>query len=190
MRSAFEMETIYRNIIFNSILHRYSLIRGKYEVNEIADKVIQKIMMNEIQSLFKLTRELEETSSKFNEHYFNPETSDYEDLPFVDLYNLILERLEWYYLDEEPPLLNKSISDPIEEVTLSLFLLLQPDEDDVQEYIKDLGIRKDRHQDKILALIKKQGDTSLGSRLIGDLSVTKLRDIYLKYLEIKRKKIN
>jgi len=190
MRSAFEMETIYRNIIFNSILHRYSLIRGKHEVNEIADKVIQKLMMNEIQSLFKLTRELEEISSKFNEHYFNPETSDYKDIPFVDLYNLILERLEWYYRDEEPPLLNKSISDPIEEVTLSLFLLLQPDEDGVQEYIKDLGIRKDRHQDKILALIKKQGDTSLGSRLIGELSASKLRDIYLRYLEIKRKKIN
>jgi len=190
MRSAFEMETIYRNNLFNSILHRYSVIRGKHEVNEMADKVIQKIMMNEVQSLFKLTRELEEISSKFNEHYFNPETSDYKDIPFVDLYNLILERLEWYFRDEEPTLLNKSISDPIEEVTLSLFLLLQLDEEDVQEYIKGLRIRKDRHQDKILALIKKQGDASIGSRLMRDLPVIKLRDIYLKYLEIKRKKIN
>jgi hypothetical protein len=190
MRAAFGMETIYRNNLFNSILHRYSIIRGKHEVNEIADKVIQKIMMNEIQSLFNLTRELEEISSKFNEHYFNPETSDYKDIPFVDLYDLILERLEWYYCDDQPPLLKKLISDPIEEVTLSLFLLLQPDEEDVQEYIKDLGIRKDRRQDKILALIKKQRDVSLGSRLISDLSIIKLRDIYIKYLEIKRKMNN
>jgi hypothetical protein len=190
MRSAFEMETIYRNNIFNSTLHRYSVIRGSHEVNEIADKIIQKIMMNEIQSLFMLTRDLEEVSSRFNEHYFNPETSDYKDIPFVDLYDLIWERLEWYYCDEEPTLLNKSISDPIEEVTLSLFLLLQPNEEDVQEYIKGLGIRKDKRQDKILALVKKQGDASLGSRLMKDLPVIKLRDIYLKYLEIKRKKIN
>ena len=74
MRSAFVMETIYRNNIFNSILHRYSIIRGKHEVNEIADKIIQKIMLNEIQYLFLLTTELEEVSSRFNEHYFNPET--------------------------------------------------------------------------------------------------------------------
>ncbi len=81
MRSAFAMEKIYRNNIFNSILYRYSVIRSDHEVNEMADKIIQKIMMNEIQSLFMLTRDLEEVSSRFNEHYFNPETSDYKDIP-------------------------------------------------------------------------------------------------------------
>jgi hypothetical protein len=54
------METIYRNNIFNSVLHRYSTMRGKYEVDEIADKIIQKIMMNQVQFLFMLTRDLEE----------------------------------------------------------------------------------------------------------------------------------
>jgi hypothetical protein len=186
MRSAFVMETIYRNNIFNSILHRYSIIRGKHEVNEIADKIIQKIMMNEIQSLFVLTRDLEEVSSRFNEHYFNPETSHYKDIPFVDLYDLILEKLDQYY-HEESDLLNKSISDTIEEVTLSLFLILQPDEKDVHEYIKDLGIHKNT-QEKIISKIKKK-DQSIYSHLIDELSLVKLRDIYLKYLEIKGKKI-
>jgi hypothetical protein len=187
MRAAFVMETIYRNNIFNSILHRYSVIRGSHEVNEIADKIIQKIMNNEIQSLFILARDLEEVSSRFNEHHFNPETSHYKDIPFVDLYNLILEKLDEYY-HEGSDLLNKSISDKIEEVTLSLFLLLQPDEKDVQEYIKDLGLRKDTQEEKILSRIKKE-DPSIDSHLIHDLSLIKLRDIYLKYLDITRNKI-
>jgi hypothetical protein len=187
MRAAFVMEMIYRNNIFNSILHRYSVIRGNHEVNETADKIIQKIMMDEIQSLFMVIRDLEEASSRFKEHYFNPETSDYKDIPFVDLYDLILERLEEYYY-EGSNLIKKSISEIIEEVTLSLFLLLQPDEMDVQEYIKYLGVRKNKHVQKILSMIK-EGNQSPGSRLIEDLSRIKLRDIYLKYLDIKRKKI-
>src|SRR5207302_10475599 len=99
MRAAFVMEMIYRNNIFNSILYRYSVLRGDHEVNDEADKIIQKIMMNEIQSLFMLTRELEQISSRFNEHYFNPETSHYKDIPFVDLFDLITEQLEEYYYE-------------------------------------------------------------------------------------------
>lgn len=131
---------------------------GKTEDPEEADKILERKLLTKgcdrieiehfnfiMRSAFEMvTRDLEEVSSRFNEHYFNPETSDYKDIPFVDLYNLILERLEWYYCDEMPTLLNKSISDPIEKATLSLFLLLQLDEEDVQEYIKSLGIRKDR----------------------------------------------
>jgi hypothetical protein len=191
MRSAFGMETIYRNNIFNSILHRYSIIRAEHQVNEIADKIIQKIMMNQIQFLFMLTRDVEEVSSRFNEHYFNPETSHHKDIPFVDLYNLISEKIEDYY-HEESDLLNKSISEPIEEVTLSLLLLLQPDEQDVQEYIehtKDLGIRKNTRQEKIISRIKKE-DPHRYSHSIEELSIIKLRDIYLKYLEITEKKIS
>jgi hypothetical protein len=186
MRSAFIMETIYRNNIFNSILHRYSIIRGQHKVNEIADKIIQKIMMNEIQSLFMLIGDLEEVSSRFNEHYFNPETSDYRDIPFVDVYDLILEKIDDYY-HEQSDLLNKSISDTIEEVVL----LLQTDEKDVQEYIKDiedLGIRKNT-QEKMISRIKKE-DPPIHSHLIDDLSLIKLRDIYLKYLEVKGKEIS
>ena len=74
--------------------------------------------------------------------------SHYKDIPFVDLYDLILENIEDYY-HEESDLLNKSISDTIEEATLSLFLLLQPDEKDIQEYIKDLGIRKNTQKSNI-----------------------------------------
>jgi len=190
MRSAFIMETIYRNNIFNSILYRYSIIRRQHKVNDIADKIIQRIMMNEIQSLFMLTRDLEEVGSRFNEHYFNPETSDYRDIPFVDLYDLILEKIDVYY-HEQSDLLNKSVSDTIEEVTLSLLLLLQPDEKDVQGYIKDLSdhsFGRTSSQEKVIFRIKKE-DPPTYSYLIDDLSLIKLRDIYLKYLQIKGKRI-
>jgi hypothetical protein len=189
MRSAFRMETIYRNSIFNSILHRYYIIRDEHEVNEIADKIIQKMMMNQVQFLFALIADLQEISSRFNEHYFNPETSEYEDIPFVDIYDLILENIERYY-HEESSLLNKSLSDTIEEVTLSLFLLLQPDEEDVHDSIedlKDLGIRKTTTQEKMISRIKKEAPILPDSPSIEKLSTIKLRDIYLKYLEIKEK---
>jgi hypothetical protein len=93
---------------------------------------------------------------------------------------LILEKIEVYY-HEESDLLNKSISGTIEEVTLSLFLLLQPDKEGVQEYmehIKDLGIRKNTTQEKIISRIKKKGP-SVDSYSIDTLSIIKLRDIYL-----------
>lgn len=186
MRAAFVMEMIYRNNIFNSILYRYSVIRSNYEINDEADEIIQKIMMNEIQSLFMLTRELEQIGSKFNEHYFNPETSHYKDIPFVDFFDLIMERLEYYYY-EGPNLTNKSISRTIEEVTLSLLLLLQPDEEYIHDGIKNLGVRKNEQEEKMLLKIQKDSK-GFGSQLIDKLSLIKLRSIYQKYLDIKRRK--
>lgn len=188
MRSAFGMEMIYRNNIINSILHRYSVITGDHVVNKVADKIIQKIMMDEIQSLFTLTRDLEQISSGFTKHYFNPEKSWYTDIPFVDLFDLIFEKVEDYY-HQEPNLMNKSISDTIEEVTLSLLLLLQPDDEYIGESIKSLGIRKNEQEEKILSMIKK-GSISPESHLIETLSLIKLRNIYRRYLDIEHKFIN
>ena len=66
MGTAFRMEVIYRNIIFNSIIHRYSSILTNYDINDTANKIIQKIMANEIQSLFALAQELDRLNSKFD----------------------------------------------------------------------------------------------------------------------------
>lgn len=188
MRSAFRMEMIYRNNIFNSILHRYSVISGEYVVNEEADQIIQKSMMNEIQSLFMLARDLEQITSGFTKHYFNPETSEYKDIPFVDLFSLILGQLEDYY-HEESVLINKSISNAIEEVTLSLLLLWEADTEDIEESIKFLRIPKNKGEDKILSMIKRRNVYS-DSYLIEDLSLIKLRNVFQKYLEISQKSIN
>jgi hypothetical protein len=192
MRTAFRMEVTYRNNIFNSILHRYSTIIADYDINDTANQIIQKIMMNEIQSLFRLAQDLERLGSRFSsEHrYFDPENSHWKDIPFVDMDNLILEQLEDYYYDEAL-LLNKSISDIIEEVTLSLLLLLNPDKESVHEYISKIHemVSADKRQEKILEKLMKIDDWQLSSKfkeLTYTLSIIKLRDIYRKYVQLKQ----
>jgi len=99
MGTAFRMEVIYRNIIFNSIIHRYSSILTNYDINDTANKIIQKIMANEIQSLFALAQELDRLNSKFDsDHcYFGSEYLHWKEIPFVDFYELILEQIDNYY---------------------------------------------------------------------------------------------
>lgn len=186
MQSAFRMESIYRMNILNSILHRYSSIKYEYEVNQIADKIILKIIMDGIQSLFLLAGDLKELSFKFssNNYYINPEHADrITDVPFVDTYDMIEEQIESFYLFEESVLTNKLISNTIEELTLSLFLLLRPDMKDIKKRVAglkwDAGIRKE--QQKILSKIKS--GKSFSHKDTQDLTAAKLRDIYTKYLQ-------
>lgn len=186
MLSAFRMESIYRANILNSILHRYSSMKYEYEINQIADKIILKVIMDEIQSLFLLAGDLEEISFKFssNNHYFNPERADrITDVPFVDTYDTIEEQIESFFLFEESVLTNKLISNTIEELTLSLFLLLSPDMKDIKKRVANLkwdaGIR--REQQKILSKIKSGKPYS--DKDTRDLTAAKLRDIYSKYLQ-------
>lgn len=70
MGTAFRMDVIYRNIIFNSIIHRYSSILTNYDINDTANKIIQKIMANEIQSLFALAQELDRLKIRFRSLLF------------------------------------------------------------------------------------------------------------------------
>lgn len=186
MLSAFRMESIYRMNIFNSFLYRYSSIKDEYDVNQIADKIILKIIMDEIQSLFMLAGDLEDLSFKFssNNYYFNPERVDrITDVPFVDTHDTTEEQIESFYLFEESVLTNKLISNTIEEVTLSLFLLLQPDKKYTKKGVANLkweaGIK--REQQKILSKIKSGKPFS--DKDIQDLAATKLRDIYTRYLQ-------
>lgn len=186
MHSAFRMESIYRMNIFNSILHRYTTIKYEYEVNQMADKIILKIIMDEIQSLFLLAGGLEDLSLKFssNNYYFNPEHADrITDVPFVDTYDTIEEQIETFYMFEGSVLTNSLISNTIEELTLSLFFLLRPELKDIKKRISslrwDAGIR--RGQQKILSKIKS-GKPFSGSD-IQDLTAAKLRDVYTKYLQ-------
>jgi hypothetical protein len=186
MLSAFRMESIYHMNILNSILHKYSSIKSEYEVNQIADKIILKIIMGEIQSLFLLAGDLEELSFKFSSsnYYFNPEHADrITDIPFVDTYDTIEEQIESFYMFEESVLTNKLISNTIEELTLSLFLLLRPDMKDIKKRVASLkweaGIR--REQQKILTKIKSGKPFS--DKDTRDLTAAKLRDIYTKYLQ-------
>lgn len=186
MLSAFRMECIYRANILNSILHRYSSIKYEYEINQIADKIILKIIMDEIQSLFLLAGDIEELSFKFssNNYYFNSEHSDrITDVPFVDTYDTIEEQIESFFLFEDSVLTNKVISNTIEKLTLSLFLLLRPDMKDIKKRESSLkwevGIR--REQQKILSKIKSGKPFS--DKDIRDLTAAKLRDIYSRFLQ-------
>lgn len=192
MGTAFRMEVIYRNIIFNSIIHRYSTILTNYDINDTANKIIQEVMANEIQSLFVLTQELETVNSKFeSEHcYFGSEYSHFIEIPFVDFYELIVEQIDNYY-EEGALLINKSISSIIEEITLSLLLLLIPDKESVHQYIGKIReiVSANKRQEKILEKLMKKDISQSSSEfnnLTKTLSVVKLRDIYKKYLQLKR----
>jgi hypothetical protein len=185
MHSAFRMESIYRSTIFNCMLYRYSSIKYEYDVNEIADRIITEIMMLEIHRLFLLAVDLEEINSKFesDQYYFSPEKADrITDVPFVDIYDTIEEEITIFYYWEDAVLTNMVISDIIEEVTLSMFSLLQPDKKYVKEIIADMkstgGIKG--HQGIILSKIK--GGLKYSDTKTQDLAATKLRDIYIRYL--------
>ena len=193
MGAAFKMEVIYRNIIFNSIIHRYSTILTNYDINETANKIIQKILTNELQSLFVLAQELDRLASKFDsDHcYFGSEYSHWKEIPFVDFYELILEQIDNYYW-EDALLINKSISSIIEKATLSLLLLLNPDKESVHEYIGKIHevVSADKRQEIILEkLMKIEDDPQFSSKfkeLTYTLSIIKLRDIYRKYIQLKQ----
>jgi hypothetical protein len=182
------MEVIYRNNIFNSILHRYSTILIDYDINDTANKIIQKIMANEIQVLFGITQDLQRLTSIISseDRYFGSEYSHWRDIPFVDMYDFIIEELEEYY-HEEATLINKSISNTIEEVTLSLLLLLQPDKESVRESIRNIHeiVSPKTQQEKILEKLMIK-DSSEFDNLINSLSLVKLRDIYKKYMRLRQ----
>lgn len=116
-------------------------------------------MANEIQSLFALAQELDRLNSKFDsDHcYFGSEYSHWKEIPFVDFYQLILEQTDNYY-QEETLLINKTISSIIEEVTLSLLLLLNPDKESVHEFMDKIHevVSADKRQEIILEKLMKQ----------------------------------
>jgi hypothetical protein len=66
MRSAFKMETFYGKNILTFILNRYSEIKLENEVNEIANKIILKLVMSKIEKIFLMVDEL----LNINEKYF------------------------------------------------------------------------------------------------------------------------
>jgi hypothetical protein len=121
---------------------------------------------------------------------FGSEFSHYIEIPFVGIYDLILEQIENCY-EERALFIKKSISSIIEEVTLSLLLLLHPDKESVHYYIDNIDYDlkgTDMRQEKILEKLMKVGDSQLSEfeKLTFPLSLIKLRDIYKKYVQLKQ----
>ncbi|HSF49320.1 MAG TPA: hypothetical protein VLA74_01050 [Nitrososphaeraceae archaeon] len=190
MRSAFKLETYYRKNILTVILNRYSEIIDEYDVNEIANKIILKIIMSKIEKIFLLVGELQEVNDKyiFNpNYYFNAENEVEEKLPFVDISLLLLEDIRELYYDDFN-LINESVANNIDEVTLSLFLFAQPPTEDIQSEVTEMDeITENQTQDSILSKLKKENNNLIDkSHLIDDLGVVKLMDIYKKYLKLKQ----
>ncbi len=187
MRSAFKMETFYRKNILTFILNRYSDIKLENEVNEIANKIILKLVMSKIEKIFLMVDELRNINEKyiFNSNYcFNSETEVEEKLPFVDLYLLLLQDIDQLYLNDFN-LINNSIANKIDDITLSLILLAQPPIEDIQDGIKEWQESVDNEtQESILSKLKEDNHDQSG--LIDDLGVIKLMDIYKKYLKLKQ----
>lgn len=189
MRSAFKMETFYRKNILTFILNRYSDIKYEYEVNEIANKIILKIIMGKIEKIFLMVGELQDVNNKyiFNpNYYFNAETEVEEKLPFVDISLLLLQDIDQLYY-EDFNLINESIANKIDDVTLSLFLLAQPPIENIQNDITEMDeITENQTKDRILSKLKNDNNNLINeSHLIDDLGIVKLIDIYKKYLKLK-----
>jgi hypothetical protein len=191
MRSAFKMETFYGKNILTFILNRYSEIKLENEVNEIANKIILKLVMSKIEKIFLMVDELLNINEKyiFNSNYcFNSETEVEEKLPFVDLYLLLLQDIDQLYLNDFN-LINKSIANKIDDITLSLILLAQPPIEDIQDGIKEWQESVDHeNQETILSKLKKDNYNNFvnQSGLIDSLGVVKLIDIYKEYLKLKQ----
>jgi hypothetical protein len=191
MRSAFKMETFYGKNILTFILNRYSEIKLENEVNEIANKIILKLVMSKIEKIFLMVDELLNINEKyiFNSNYcFNSETEVEEKLPFVNLYLLLLQDIDQLYLNDFN-LINKSIANKIDDITLSLILLAQPPIEDIQDGIKEWQESVDHeNQETILSKLKKDNYNNFvnQSGLIDSLGVVKLIDIYKEYLKLKQ----
>ena len=189
MRSAFKMETFYRKNILTFILNRYSEIKAENKVNEIANKIILKLIMSKIEKIFLMVGELQNITDKyiFNSNYcFNAETEVEEKLPFVDISLLLLQDIDQLYY-EDFNLINESIANKIDEVTLSLFLLAQPSEEDIENDITEMDeIIENQTQDSILSKIKRDSNNLIDeSHLVDELGAVKLMNIYKKYLKLK-----
>jgi hypothetical protein len=125
----------------------------------------------------------------FNSNYcFNSETEVEEKLPFVNLYLLLLQDIDQLYLNDFN-LINKSIANKIDDITLSLILLAQPPIEDIQDGIKEWQESVDHeNQETILSKLKKDNYNNFvnQSGLIDSLGVVKLIDIYKEYLKLKQ----
>ena len=191
MRSAFKMETFYRKNILTFILNRYSEIKSKFEVNEIANKIILKLIMTKIEKIFLMVEEIYDINKKyfFNRNYcFNAKTEVEEKLPFVDLYLLLLQDIDLLYF-YDLNLTNEIIANKIDDVTLSLFLLAQPSREDIQSYLTELQeILDDEISENTQSKLNKNNNNNFidQSHPTDNLGVIKLIDIYKKYLKLKQ----
>ena len=185
MRTSFRMENLYRRNIFNSILHRYSIILNKIKNNEIVQKIIRGIIIMEVEDILNIIEKKGNSSKKFldSSFYFNGnEYEEFENIPFVELDKSVLKELYNYYSYYPISLVKKSISVLIEELTSSLLLLLQPNNEIIEEYINNLKQRVENKEESIILskLINKEKYTNNEEVALSiDLAFIKWRNILL-----------
>jgi hypothetical protein len=131
IQSLYEVGDIYRKSIFNSLLHRYSTILSKFQVNKNAKAVLSQIILDKVSNLLNSGPVRNEIKPSFSDAYH---------FGFRDLQIPILKDIEQRYKNPHRIISNRFTSDEITRLTSSLLCVLKPS---VDELISFIGVYSD-----------------------------------------------
>jgi hypothetical protein len=138
MNYSFDLENTYRKNIMNCLLHRYSDILTNYSPNDKANSILLHVIMKYIFNIFSFSKDLEKINYEIldsPERYFNTKYEDRrERLPFLPVYEWVLIDIEEFF-EDDPVFSIKEIANIIDTLTLSLIVLLQPDKEEIKDFI-------------------------------------------------------
>jgi hypothetical protein len=140
MDFCFILEGMYRENIMNCLLNRYSTILTKHTPNDKANSILLHLIMKYIFNIFSLSKELDKINSDIfdsPDRYYSTvdEFRDQDRLPFVPVYETFLENI-WGYFESEYDFSIKEIANIESDLLLSMIVLLQPDKEEVEEYVR------------------------------------------------------
>jgi hypothetical protein len=140
MDFCFILEGMYRENIMNCLLNRYSTILTKHTPNDKANSILLHVIMKYIFNIFSLSKELDKINSEIfdsPERYYSTvdEFRDQDRLPFVPVYETFLENI-WDYFESEYDFSIKEIANMESDLLFSMIVLLQPDKEEIEEYVR------------------------------------------------------
>jgi hypothetical protein len=186
IKSAFEIESLYRTNIFTCILHRYSNILSRHNPNDKATKILFNMMTKAILRIFSLTKEL---NSVFDDPEFylgSGQMLDRGDLlvdlaPYRNIDASVLDDIEEMGHDFGIFLNRKELADIAHDLTLSTLMVLQPDKENILGQLPDEEEMQER----------KETERQLGHSLVreeyffDDFTVEQIYEEYLQEMKVQ-----
>lgn len=141
IKSAFQMESLYRKNIFSCILHRYSNILSRHTPNDKATEILVNIMTKAILKIFSLTKELNSVFDNPEVYLGSGQEDDRGDLrvdlaPYMTTDTSVLADFEDLCYDGGLGLYRKDLAEIVHDLTLSTLMVLQPDEDGILGFLE------------------------------------------------------
>ena len=157
MKTCAVLEGMYRDNIMNCLLHRYSNILEEHSPNDKANSILLHVIMKYIFNIFSLSKELDKINSEIYDdpkRYYNTEYEFVDRLPFFPVYERFLEDILDYF-ESEYDYSIKEIADMESDLLLSMITLLQPDKEEIEEYVRSFEEDYDYGGPKTLIKIYK-----------------------------------